>query len=194
MTRSPQPGRAYDEFGLPVPQEYDRPYFDALDYISADEYKEARSISEAIEMRGHDAFVEMVDPTDFGHSDLEGYEKLGYAELWAQSTWTEEFDERDVALERIAASVDTGDMIEARPCPQDQSEWGYAFYDVTGALLPFQPYHDYDDDFFSRLFSGAPSYDVIVCRVIKTTCYGGTAAPADPEFNWRVYVLSVVVY
>ncbi len=55
-------------FNLPAPHEYDRDEGNALDYFS-DEYAEANSLEEAIEMRGEKAFLKNVEPEDFLDDD-----------------------------------------------------------------------------------------------------------------------------
>ena len=54
-----------------------------------------------------------------------GAEKIGIADLWPDSTWEEGEAERDVDLERSAASLKEGDLLEVRPCSKGISEWGY---------------------------------------------------------------------
>lgn len=183
---------ATDEFGLPAPKDYDGPHFTVFDYYT-DEYAAAQTLGEKIDMRGHKAFVEEVEPEDFDPEGDPSVERLGMAELWAQSTWTEGSTDRDVGLEREVAGVAEGDLIEVMPCPIEVTGWPYAFCRPDGSLLPYQPFHDYDDRFFEKALAGLAGGRRLVCRVRSSECFGGTAAPADPDFNWRVYSAKVMV-
>lgn len=182
-----------DEFGLPLPKHYDGPRFDARDYFS-DRFAAAKTLGEAIEMRGLDAFAEEVEPSDFT-DDTPAYEtKIGIAEFWAESTWHDGESARNIELERTVAALQEGDVIEIRRCPQEQNEYGYTFTTQDGSPLPFTPYHDYDDQFFTRALEECRIWDKPFCRVRSVTCFGGdNNVPVDPTFCWRVYSCKVTV-
>ena len=93
-----------DQFGLPEPREYDRPYFDVFDYLS-DEYADARNLNEAIEIRGQKAFAQSLTPDDFSDASPDNMTKMGIAELWAESTWNDGRSTRNIALERSVAGI-----------------------------------------------------------------------------------------
>lgn len=204
-------------FNLPAPHEYDRNEGNALDYFT-DEYAEANSLEEAIEMRGEKAFLKNVEPEDFLDKDSSDLEKIGIAELFVQSTWRmnvvddrdkeeeeeeEEDDDddnedadtgRDVELEQRAASVKEGDWLEIRPCPKQMNPCGYQFYTSDGQVSPFEPYHDYDDQFFLKSLDNLYSGENLVCHVQGTLCYGENGIEPDPQFCWRAYTCKVMVY
>lgn len=183
-----------DEHGLPLPKRYDAPPWDVREYLT-DTYAEAKTLGEAIEMRGQDAFVHEVDPADFS-DDGEPFEtKIGIAELWAESTWREGISKRDIELERAVATIQAGDLIEIRACPATQDELGFQFCLPNGEPLPYSPYHDYDEQFLNRAFKGCRAHEHLVCRVRSVECYGGNNdAPVDPLFCWRVYTCKVTVF
>ena len=181
-----------DEFGLPRPKKYEGPYFDVRDYLS-DTYAEAESLEEAIEMRGADAFAQEVDPADFLEEDPDET-RLGIAELWAESTWHGGDSPRDVKRERAVAAIREGDLLEVQRRPTGQSGWGYVFALPDGTVLPYTPFHDYDDQFFRRALNGCLAGDRLVCRVRSVVCHGGDHdVPVDPGFCWRVYSCKVTV-
>lgn len=196
-----------DEFGLPQPAPFElheKP-FTVLDYLS-EEYAEASNLSEAIALRGHKAFLDKVAPEDFGKGLPEGLTKLGFATLWSQSTWSDSYpDERDVELERMAYNISKGDLLVLGNAPDnfpqgsEQQNWleiedlGFAFF-CKGELVPYTPYHDYDQDFFFEAIQKLHPHEFIVCTVEEARCTGGDGVTPDPEFHWRVYSLDVVVH
>lgn len=182
----------FDGLGLPLPRGYEGERFSALDYCS-DAYAGAAALEEAVAMRGASAFARDAEPGDFLAQALGGLEAMGIAELWAQSAWSEREGGRDVALEREAAELAEGDTIWVRRRAESRDGWGYAFFRADGRELPFRPYHDYDDMLFERALAKLAAGERLMCRVRDTACYGGTAAPADPDFDWRVYSCKVTV-
>lgn len=196
-----------DEFGLPQPAPFELPekLFTVLDYLS-EEYAEASSLSEAIALRGHKAFLDKVTPEDFGKGLPEGITMLGFASLWSQSTWSDRYpEERNVELERMAYEISKGDVLVLGNVPNnfpvgsEQQNWleiaenGFGFYH-KGVLLPYTPYHDYDLDFFIEAIQKLNPHELIVCTVEEARCMGEDGVTPDPEFHWRVYSLDVVVY
>ena len=182
-----------DKFGLPLPKRYDGPHFDVRDCAS-DRFAGAKTLGETIEIRGQDAFAEEVEPDDFS-DDTSSYEtKLGIAELWAESTWRDGESARNIELERTLAAIKRGDVLEIRQCPLEQSEYGYSFMLQDGSPLPFTPYHDYDDQFLTRVLAECRVWDRLFCRVRSATCFSGdNDVPVDPTFCWRVYSCKVTV-
>ena len=186
--------RGFDEFGLPLPKKYDAPRWDVREYLT-DTYAEAKTLEDAIEMRGQDAFAHEVDPADFSDDDEPHETRIGIAELWADSTWREGELERDIELERTVAAIQAGDLIEIRTCPPTQDDFGYQFYLPNGSVLPYSPYHDYDDQFLTRALKSCGPHEHLICRVRSIECYGGNNdVPADPLFCWRVYSCKVTVF
>ena len=190
-----------EKFGLPQPKKYEGECFNVFDYISYS--PEAKSLEEAIEMRGYEAFIGSVEPGDFSAGFDNNAEKLGIAELWFQSTWHEGTSQRDLRLEQTVASIKEGDMLEMCPCSKETSEWGYLFKDSCGNNLPFQPYHDFDDIFFRKTIASVIAKAIVAgkpverirCRVRGCDCFGEDGGvPVDPTFNWRVYSCKVTVY
>ena len=185
---------ATDEHGLPVPKQYDGPYFDAREY-STGKYAEASTLDQKIAMRGQEAFASSVSPDDFEASPFADKVKVGIAELWAQSTWVESATQRDIDLEACVASVKKGDILEVRRCEREASEWEYGFYLPSGDMLPYSPFHDYDDMFFNQALDDCQSNQRLVCIVRDVECFGeDDGVPADPGFCWRVYSCKVTVY
>lgn len=184
--------RFTDELGLPVPKPYDGPNFTVYDYRSY-EYATARTLNEKIEIRGLKALLADAEPDDFTNGGVPGAINLGIAELWADSTWTEGLSRRDIEREQVAAGVMEGDLLEVKPCSAEVSECGYAFYRPNGSLLPYTPFHDYDDLLFEKALAKSKNGEQLVCLVRETICYGGTVGDADPDFNWRVYSAKVTV-
>lgn len=183
-----------EEFGLPEPKDYDGEVFTAYDYAS-ERFADARTLEEAIELRGHDAHLQELTPDDFLDEPVPGLEKLGIAELWAESTWELGWSDRAVSLEQLVSSIKEGDLIRVLTCSEGaSSEWGYSFCLPDGTLLPYSPYHDYDDIFFEKALEGLREGEWLECRVRETSCYGGDGVPHDPCFCWRVYPCKVMVY
>lgn len=182
-----------EELGLPEPQKYDGDKFDVTDYLT-EEYADAKTLEEAIDIRGTKAFLRDVGPDDFSDDNPLGPKKVGFAELWAESTWTKGVDDRNVSLERSAASLKEGDLLEVRPCSEDISEWGYRFHFDDGTVAPYTPYHDYDDQFFQRAVGELRDGEQLTCRVRELSCFGEDGVAPDPEFCWRVYSCKVTVY
>lgn len=182
-----------EELGLPTPQQYEGERFTVLDYAT-EEYADARTLEEAIAIRGAKAFLRDLTPGDFSEDGPLGARKIGTAELWAESTWERGETDRDVECERLAVSVKEGDLLDVRPCSGDLSDWGYRFHLADGSALPYSPYHDYDDLFFERAFDGLGAGERLVCRAEGVSCFGGDGVPADPDFCWRVYSCKVTVY
>ena len=182
-----------DEFGLPLPKRYDGPRWDVREYLT-DTYAEATTLAEAIEMCGQDAFAHEVEPADFAADDVRAREiRLGLAELWADSTWSEGVSQRDVELEQTVAAIQPGDPIEIRQSPAQEGD--FEFFLPNGNPLPYTPYHDYDYQFFARAFAKCGLGERLVCRVRSVACYGGdNDVPADPAFCWRVYSCKVTVF
>lgn len=186
--------RGVDEFGLPLPKKYDASPWDAREYLT-DTYAEAKTLEDAVEMRGQDAFAHEVDPSDFSDDDDPCETKIGIAELWADSTWQEGISKRDVELECTVAAIQAGDLIEIRACPATQDELGYQFCLPNGDPLPYSPYHDYDAQFLGRALKACRAHEYLVCRVRSVECYGGNNdVPVDPLFCWRVYICKVTVF
>lgn len=186
---------SFDEHGLPIPKSYDGPKFDAREYWSG-KYADADTLDEAISMRGQEAFAKSVKPDDFSSDGSpEERTKIGIAELWADSTWSEGNTQRDLDLELSVGNVREGDMLEIRRTLSDESERGYSFFSSDGHRLPYEPFHDYDDQFLSRALGECDPGETLACLVREVTCYGGdNDVPEDPTFCWRVYSCKVTVY
>lgn len=182
-----------EELGLPRPERYEGERFSVEDY-KTEEYAEARTLEEAIAIRGAKAFLKDVAPDDFLDDAQLGVEKIGIADLWSDSTWEEGETERDVTLERSAASLKEGDLLEVRPCSEDISEWGYRFHLADGSTVPYTPYHDYDDQLFQRAIESLGAGEWLACRVREVSCFGEDSIDDNPEFCWRVYSCKVTVY
>lgn len=163
--------------------------------ILSDEYADARNLNEDIDMRGQKAFAQSVTPDDFGDASLNGMAKVGIAELWAESRWNDGRSTRNIALEQFTADIHEGDMLEIRRCPEEISPWGYSFHRVDDdIMLPYTPYHDFDDRFLSRMLDDLSENERLICQVRDTTCYGEDGIDIDPSFHWRVYTCKVTVY
>lgn len=153
-----------EELGLPRPKKYEGERFSVLDY-NTEEYAEARTLEEAIAIRGAKAFLRDVTPDDFLDNTLPGAKKIGIVDLWVDSTWEKDVTERNVDLERSAASLKEGDLIKVRPCSEDISGWGYRFHLADGTTLPYEPYHDYDGQLFEDALENLFSGEWLACRV-----------------------------
>lgn len=182
-----------EELGLPTPDEPEVDDFTVLDYLG-EEYAEARTLEEAIDIRGADAFFQDMTADEFADDSPSGMKKIGTAELWAESTWRKGESDRHLLVESLAAEVKEGDMLEVRQCPDNLSEWGYVFLASDGTILPFSPYHDYDDVFFLRVLQSLRSDERVLCSVKETSCVGQDGIDEDPEFCWRVYSCKLMVY
>lgn len=182
-----------EELGLPRPKKYEGERFTVEDYMT-EEYAQARTLEEAIAIRGTKAFLNDVTPEDFMDDTPLGVEKIGIADLWSDSTWKEGETERDVDLERSAASLKRGDLLKVLPCSEDVSEWGYRFHLTDGSAVPYTPFHDYDDQLFHRAIENLGSGEWLVCRVREVSCFGEDGINDDPKFCWRVYSCKVTVY
>lgn len=182
-----------EELGLPRPEKYEGEQFTVEDY-KTEEYAEARTLEEAIAIRGVKAFLRDVTPDDFLDDAPLGVEKIGIADLWSDSTWKEGETERDVDLERSAASLKEGDLLEVRPCSKDISEWGYRYHLADGSTVPYTPYHDYDDQLFQGALENLRSGEWLACRVRELSCFGEDGINDDPGICWRVYSCKVTVY
>ena len=101
---------------------------------------------------------------------------------------------RDVELGQRAASVKEGDWLEIRPCPKQRNPYGYQFYTSDGQVSPFEPYHDYDDQFFLKSHGDLYSGKHLVCHVQGTLGYGENGIEPDPQFCWRAYTCKAMVY
>lgn len=183
--------RAEDEHGLLQPQEYDKPLVTALDYYS-EEYSEAATLDEAIEMRGFKAMLEDVSPGDFDNPSAD-IEKRGVIELWADYLW-EASGNRDIDGERLADSVNEGDWLKVDI--DDTEEYGpdFLFSTLDDRRLPFSAYHDYDDRFLCTEFEKLEGGQRLILRIRGKICFGGTCAPHDPDTNWRVYTCKADVF
>lgn len=182
-----------EDLGLPKPEDYDGDSFCALDYLTG-EYATARTLEEAIDIRGARAFLRNVAPDDFINDDPHDTEKIGIAELWSSSTWREGEVERDVARERSASSLKENDLLELRPCSEAVREWGYRFHLADGSVTPYEPYHDYDDLLFQRNLKNLAGGERLICRVRSVSRFGENGIDVDPAFCWRVYSCKVTVY
>ncbi len=188
---------------LPTPEPYVWDGFTVCDY-QTDKYAEATNLEEAIAIRGEKAFLEKVEPEDFSPTP-EGVSKIGIASLWCQSTWSAWDEEsRKVDEERAVANLHTGDVLTLGQAPDELSrsqnlmeieDLGFGFYH-NGKLLPFTPYHDYDEDLFTNEIKHLKANEWIECVIRSTTCNGGDEGDVsdDPEFCWRVYSCDVTVY
>lgn len=179
---------------LPDPKPYDGPCFNALDY-KGPRYAEAKTLQEAIEMRGADAFFEQVCADDFMQNNQEIGVMLGFADFWAQSTWSKAMpDTRDVEQEQVANSLNEGDLLEIKRCSSDVSDWEMAVYTMDGRLLPYDPFHDYDYAALNRWLDELDLGERLLCQVKKVTCYGEDGVRPDPDFCWRIYSCSTRVF
>ena len=181
------------ELGLPDPKDYDGEHFTGIDYCGP-KYSEAHTLEEAIEMRGYDAFIERLDISDFDTGDP-SMKFLGYAELWADSTWRKDDPlSRAVEVERAAYGVHEGDILAIMREESDDCDEEIAIYDKKGTKLPYRPYHDYDEINLSKWIDILFRFDRLVCKVDSVTCFGGDGVSPDPDFCWRVYTCTVTVY
>ncbi|MGN0302201.1 MAG: hypothetical protein ACI4BI_04925 [Anaerotardibacter sp.] len=179
---------------LPEPKQYNGPHFSVLDYLNP-KYEGAKTLEEAIAMRGEYAFFEKVTANDFAFSEIEGFSLLGFADLWAQSTWYESVpSSRDIKTELDAYELKEGEFIEVKRCTPDISEREIAFYTMDNKLLPYSPYHDYDDLSLTKWINELNPSEKMLCRVKEVTCYGGDGVEKDPFFCWRVYACSTEVF
>lgn len=196
-----------DEHGLPLPEPFAGPCFDIFDYCSP-KYAWAKETWKAVASRGIETYADHLVPEDF--EDLpEGFQRLGIASLWSQSTWDSELSNRNLALERAANSVRTGDLLVVSPFPAGtrlggrSGTWGeirdlgFGFYTLRHSLLPFCPYYDFDQDLFFEALLTLERGQAIVCAVRSRTCNGGEEKEDEiayaPSFNWRVYSCEVTV-
>lgn len=192
-----------DECGLPIPSKPNPEPFTVRDYYHSDEYSEAVTIDEAIAIRGRKAFFRDLSPDDFGDAPNDGVTKVGIAELWSQSTWRVDIeDSRDVAMEHLAAQVEEGDVLFVGGLPDDLpqgenwnevEEHGFGFWQ-GGTLLPFTPFHDYDQDVFFEAIDHLGPNEFLECVVRGTSCVGKDGEPVDQDFRWRVYSCKVTIY
>lgn len=183
--------RAEDEHGLPQPQEYKDPLFTALEYYS-DEYSEAATLDEAIEMRGFKAMLEDIAPGDFDNPSPE-MEKLGAIELWADYLWKAS-DSRNIDGERFADGINEGDWLKVEVDETEEYGLDFLFSTLNGKHRPFSAYHDYDDRFLAKEFDKLGEGHKLILRVREKICFGGTCAPHDPDTNWRVYTCKADVF
>lgn len=163
---------------------------------------ELANLDELIALRGREAFFRNVTPEDFS-PDPEGITKVGIAELWSQSTWSEEdVDGRDVAMELSACQVSEGDILVVGGLPDDLDvgeNWneirdlGFGFW-RDGTLLPYSPFHDYNQELFFDTLEQMRPGDVLACVVRDSSCTGQDGEPADADFCWRVYSCKVTVF
>lgn len=192
-----------DESGLPKPHDYIGPKFSALDYFNSEEYAQAKTLGEAIEIRGFKALVDNAEPDDFSDT-VPGVRKIGFAELWSQSTWERGSEERDVEQELEALSIDKGDLLTIKPVDLGPDEVkgqnflevrdiGFAFY-KGDTMLPYTPYHDYEQDLFINALLALDEGQLIVCLVRSNDCTGQDGIPVDENFCWRVYTPKVEVF
>lgn len=185
-----------EEYGLSRSRKYDGEAFNVWDYMSA-EYADAATLGEAIDIRGYKAFLREVNPGEFASNSFAGVTKVGIAELWFDSSWTDGETERKVDKEKLASSVKEGDLLSVRSCSREESEWGYVFDSASGVSLPYTPYHDYDDRLFVRVLDDLRAGEKILCKIRSSTCFGGdgikTPSWSDPYFHWRVYSCKVTV-
>ncbi len=193
--------RQTDKQGLPIPTPYEGEAFSVEDYQSG-EYAGAANLDEAIAMRGEKAFFKMVTPRDFEPLPAE-VARLGIAELWAQSTWkASKAEERNVA-EEASANLSPGNVLTLGRIPAELpdsrnsceiEDLGFGFYH-NGELLPFTPYHDYDQRLFIDAIKTLGHGEWIECAVRSATCNGEDCDPDDEfDFCWRVYSCEVTVY
>lgn len=180
------------DFNLPEPERCEDECFNCLDYFS-EEYADAKTLEEAIDIRGAKAFLAHVTPDDFSDNGPQDIEKVGIAELWYSSIWREGEIERDVAREHSASSLKEGDRLEVRPCPEEISEWGYRFHLADGVATPYEPYHDYDDQLLLRTLESLTYEEQPTCHVRSVSCFGENGIDSDPAFCWRVYSCKVTV-
>lgn len=190
-----------DEFGLPKAHDYEGPRFTVLDYGS-DEYAQAKSLDEAINLRGFKAFVDKVTPSDFA-DDAPGVRKVGIAHLWSQSTWESGFEDRDVEHELEALTVEVGDLLTVMPLDyglthgDDQDglevrDQGFAFFKGE-TMLPYTLYHDYDQSLVFDALLTLDEGQLLAFLVLDNDCTGGDGVPGDEHFCWRVYTPTVEV-
>ena len=192
-----------DSNDLPNPMPFSGDHFTVNDYLS-DEYASAKTLNEAITMRGQKAFFKAVTPEDFT-PDSKKITKLGISELWFQSTWhISEENSRNIEEEQLIASLKENDVLVLGRAPQETDKnqnWieindlGFGFY-KNGQLLPFTPGHDYELIMFEDIIKTLQPGEWIECLVRKSSCYGGDAGdvPVDPDFCWRIYVCEVTIY
>lgn len=192
-----------DAAGLPVakPFECEGKPFNVLDYAS-DEYAAAETMNEAIKMRGDKAFAANVEP-DYFAEDPRGTKKIGMAELWSQSSWGDAGKQRNTENEEAAASLQKGDVLTVRPFSEDErlgsgenwneiADLGFAFY-RNGTILPYTPFHDYDQDLFLDALLTLNEGESVACVMLDGEVNGEDGIPVDEDFHWRVYSRKAIV-
>ena len=75
-------------------------------------------------------------------------------------------------LERSAASLKEGNLLEVRPCSEDISEWDYRFHLTDGSTVPCEPHHDYDDQLLQGALENPRGGEWLACRVREVSCFG----------------------
>lgn len=157
---------------------------DARDYFKDSVYQSARSLDEAIEIRGQLHEIRTSAPQDFDAAPKDGCHRLGQVEIWSSSLIGGGMTEYAYAL--AADSVHVGDrlLVVYEGAPTERPD--ISFVDQDGTVLPFSPYYDFD----AQALEGARPYTLfekqVVCRVKEIRRSVGTCAPHAPECIWTV--------
>ncbi len=159
--------------------------------VSHETVSPKRSEPSPRDARGHTGEAGPADPLELESRDST---RLGTAELWADTTWTLGLSERNLELERDAKSVQQGDRLLVKPLAEQEEGWGYAFETASGHRLPYEPYSDTDDGFFSIALESLDENEMLECVVVGTSAVGDDGVPGDPDFCWRIYTCKVVVF
>ena len=144
----------------------------------------ARSLDEAIEIRGQLHEIRTATPGDFD-GNLENRQRhLGRVELWSSSLIGGVEFQYGFAL--AADSVHVGDKLSVAYELDSLKRMGFSFIDKDGTVLPFSPYYDFDAQKLERACLQVFPNGQIACLVKKIRRSSGTCAPHDPDCTWTV--------
>ena len=184
-----------DEHGLPLPKRYDAPPWDVREYLT-DTYAEAKTLGEAIEMRGQDAFAHEVDPADFS-DDGEPFEKLRLASpnCGRNPRGEREYQRGISNSNALWQPYRQAILLKFAHARQHRTNLASNSACQMGNHYPTPPTMIMTSKYLNRAFKGCRAHEHLVCRVRSVECYGGNNdAPVDPLFCWRVYTCKVTVF
>lgn len=165
-----------------------------LRHFSTAQYVGIPTVEETIELSRAAAMLKQTNPDDNMNALSPYLTYVGKASLLAWLNWDAEKNNRAVAAERAVFSVRQGDILEARLCPVEVMEHGYAFYTTYFTLVPYTPFRDVDDDFFTDEFNAMKPYERLVCIVDSIICSGSDGVDRDPLYRVRMSDCRVTVY
>ena len=157
---------------------------DVRDYFIDPVYKGARSLDEAIEIRGHLHEIRTAAPEDFDGKLENRRRHLGRIELWSSSLIGGIEFQYGFAL--AADSVHVGDRLRVAYKPDSLKRMEISFIDQDGTILPFSRYYDFDAQKLEKACLQVFPDGQIVCLVKEIRRSSGTCAPHDPECTWTV--------